>query len=51
MKGLVFAFLIASSLQIYDTPTLMNPTRAEEYMKMNGGLGAQGYWGALQPSQ
>ena len=51
MKGFVFAFLVASSLQIYDTPTLLNPTRAEEYMKMNGGIGSQGYWGALQPSQ
>lgn len=50
MKLVCLIYMIGMSHQIYDYPTMMNPTLSESYMRMNGGVGSQGYWSNLQPS-
>lgn len=50
LKFVILLLLVQNSLQLYSFPSIMNPSYAENYMNMNGGVGTQGYWGSLQPS-
>lgn len=47
MKIMRVFLLVHAALCIYDFPTLMNPTLAESYSRVNGGVNTQNSWSAL----